>query len=473
MPPGENEVVLAEGYAANLEVASAEPQAATLTPAGAGPEPIATPGMTTITDVAAHLGLEPSALLKAYPVVVADGQEGERLVLVLVRGDHRVGEVKLANALGAAPRQARVEEIEAALGPPGFIGPVGVDTDVEILLDTGAAGFGVGGYVIGAGRVDEHLVGVVPGRDFAYREVDVREVGPGDTVAGATVTIEPAIEIGNIFKLGTRYSEPLGARYLDENGAEQLIWMGSYGIGPARIVAAAVEQFADEHGIAWPRALAPFAVHLVALGKPGTPERDAADALYETLLRGWGGGPLRRPRSRHRREVRRRRAARLPGAADRRAPLAGVRRGRGAAAPRPPGGSRAGADGRARRDPAGSGRAVAKRLRTCREDRTLGCVPGRCAGCRVRLAGYARASPSVAQLVQTPRPPPIEQVLRLFGLDRSGPPPTQTQAGQPLRPWTLPNAIGFARLALIPVFLVVALSQRRRHRRAPRDAVRA
>ncbi len=283
---GENEVVLADGYAANLEVASAEPQPVTLPAAGTGPEPVATPGMTTITDVAAHLDLEPGALLKAYPVVVADAEGGERLVLVIVRGDHRVGEIKLANTLGATPRQARVEEIEAALGPAGFIGPVGVGADVEILLDAGAAGFGAGGYVAGAGRPDEHLRGVVPGRDFAYREVDVREVGSGDTIAGSAITIEPAIEVGNIFKLGTRYSEPLGARYLDENGEEQLIWMGSYGIGPARIVAAAVEQFADEHGIAWPRALAPFAVHVVALGRPGTPERDAADALYETLLAG-------------------------------------------------------------------------------------------------------------------------------------------------------------------------------------------
>ncbi len=97
------------------------------------------------------------------------------------------------------------------------------------------------------------------------------------------LTIEPAIEIANIFKLGTRYSEPLGAHYLDEHGREQPIWMGSYGIGPARIVAAAVEQYADEHGISWPRALAPFAVHLVALGKPGTPERNAAKGLYRTL----------------------------------------------------------------------------------------------------------------------------------------------------------------------------------------------
>ncbi len=103
---------------------------------------------------------------------------------------------------------------------------------------------------------------------------------------GEPLTLEPAIEIANIFKLGTRYSEPLGARYLDEHGEEHAIWMGSYGIGPARIVAAAVEQYADEHGISWPRALAPFAVHLVALGKPGTPERDAADGVYETLRAG-------------------------------------------------------------------------------------------------------------------------------------------------------------------------------------------
>jgi len=108
----------------------------------------------------------------------------------------------------------------------------------------------------------------------------------GEMVAGEPIRVETAIEIGNIFKLGTRYSEPLGARYLDETGAEHPIWMACYGIGPARIVAAAVEQFADEHGISWPRALAPFAVHLVALGRPGTAERDAAERVYRTLLEG-------------------------------------------------------------------------------------------------------------------------------------------------------------------------------------------
>jgi prolyl-tRNA synthetase len=122
--------------------------------------------------------------------------------------------------------------------------------------------------------------------DVALASPGVEKVGEGYTRDGQALSVEPAIEIGNIFKLGTRYSEPLGATYLDETGAELPIWMASYGIGPARIVAAAVEQFSDEHGISWPRALAPFAVHLVALGKPGTPEREAADALYETLQAG-------------------------------------------------------------------------------------------------------------------------------------------------------------------------------------------
>jgi prolyl-tRNA synthetase len=119
--------------------------------------------------------------------------------------------------------------------------------------------------------------------EVALKDPDVQQAGEGYTLRGQELRIEPAIEVGNIFKLGTRYSEPLGASYLDENSAEHAVWMGSYGIGPARIVAAAVEQFADEHGISWPRSLAPFAVHVVALGKPDTPERAAADELYATL----------------------------------------------------------------------------------------------------------------------------------------------------------------------------------------------
>src|SRR5207344_346371 len=102
-------------------------------------------------------------------------------------------------------------------------------------------------------------------------------------VNGSAIRIEPAIEVGNIFKLGTRYSLPIGAKYLDESGREQLIWMGCYGFGPARAAAAAVEQYADEQGISWPRAIAPFDVELVTLGKVGTEERSAADRLYDEL----------------------------------------------------------------------------------------------------------------------------------------------------------------------------------------------
>ncbi|HEX4435361.1 MAG TPA: proline--tRNA ligase [Solirubrobacteraceae bacterium] len=278
---GENEVVLAGDYSANMEVASAEAAPVELPVAPEVPEPVATPGLKTVAEVAGALGVPEAALLKAYPVIV-EGEEA-RMVLVLVRGDHQVNEIKLAIALGARSRPASAEEIEAKLGPPGFIGPVGVGEDMEIVLDSAVAGGPEGGYVTGAGRIDEHLRGVVPGRDFAFRAVDVRNVVAGDTIGGVPVEIEPAIEVGNIFKLGTRYSEPLGATYLDEEGKSQAIWMGSYGIGPARIVAAAVEQYGDEHGISWPRSLAPFEIHLVSLGKAGTPEREAADRLYETL----------------------------------------------------------------------------------------------------------------------------------------------------------------------------------------------
>ncbi|HWK27041.1 MAG TPA: proline--tRNA ligase [Solirubrobacter sp.] len=272
-PAGENDVALAPGYAANVEVASATPQPVELPPEQALEE-VSTPGATTIAQVTELLGLPAGALIKAYPIVVGD----DELRLVLVRGDHRVNDIKLANALGTAFRPAREEEFAERIGPAGYIGPVG--TDVPILLDAALNG---ASYVAGANRPDAHVRGVKPGRDFPYTEVDVRVVETGDTVDGRPVRIEPAIEIGNIFKLGTRYSVPLGATYLDEKGDEHPIWMGSYGIGPARIAAAAVEQFADDHGISWPRSLAPFDVHLVGLGKEGTDEHALAERLYGEL----------------------------------------------------------------------------------------------------------------------------------------------------------------------------------------------
>jgi prolyl-tRNA synthetase len=137
--------------------------------------------------------------------------------------------------------------------------------------------------VTGSNRPDAHLCGVEPGRDFQFERADVRTVVAGDTVDGRRIRIEPAIEVGNIFKLGTRYSKPLEATYLDEDDQEQLIWMGSYGFGPARVAAAAVEQYADERGISWPRTVAPFDAELVALGRQGGNEREVADRLYDDL----------------------------------------------------------------------------------------------------------------------------------------------------------------------------------------------
>ena len=278
-PAGENEVALSDsGYAANVEVASATAQPVDGLPEPLPePRPVETPEATTIEAVSDMLGVPAGALVKAFPMFV--DERGP--VLVLVRGDHRLNEIKLANALRAHARPAEAEEVREVFGTePGFIGPVGARVPVvadEALRD-------LHGLVAGGNEPDVHLVGVEPGRDFQPDWADVRRVEPGDTSPdGGTIRVEPAIEVGNIFKLGTRYSEALGARYLDEEGREQLIWMGSYGIGPARIVAAAIEQFHDEQGIAWPRSVAPFDVELVTLGKEGEEARELADRLYGEL----------------------------------------------------------------------------------------------------------------------------------------------------------------------------------------------
>ncbi len=273
-PAGENDVALAPGYAANVEVASADAQPVELPDGLPEPQIADTPGLTTVAEVAQALHVEPGTLLKAYPVIVED----RGLTMVVVRGDHRVNDIKLGNALGAPFRPAREDEFGDRLGPAGYIGPVAID--VPILLDDAVE---PGPYITGANRENAHLRGVEPGRDFPFKRGDVRSVEAGDTVNGNPIRIEPAIEVGNIFKLGTRYSVPFGATYLDEQGKAQPIWMGSYGLGPARITAAAIEQFADEKGISWPRSIAPFDIHLVALGKEGSEERALGERFYEEL----------------------------------------------------------------------------------------------------------------------------------------------------------------------------------------------
>ncbi|WP_022929478.1 proline--tRNA ligase [Patulibacter americanus] len=282
---GEDDVVLADGgavYAANVEVASADPQPVTLPDAPDAPVRVETPGTRTIAKLAAHLDRPAGALLKAFPVVVSGSEAyADGVVLLLLRGDHEVVDVKLAKALGGTVRQANEDEIRDRIGPPGFLGPIGAD--VPVVVDAAVEATGTGAWVVGANETDVHLDGVVLGRDFAYDVVDVRAVVAGDTVDGTPVTIEPAIEVGNIFQLMTRYSEPLDATFLDEDGKTHAIVMGSYGIGPARIVAAAVEQFHDERGIAWPKAIAPYEIEVVGLGKPGGDEAAAAERVYDEL----------------------------------------------------------------------------------------------------------------------------------------------------------------------------------------------
>ncbi len=268
---GENDVALAPGYAANVEVAVADAQPVPPLREDLSGE-LHTPGQSTIEAVAAGLGVHPGNLLKAFPIVT----EGRGLVMVLLRGDHRVNEIKLATQLGEPFKQATADELGGAGMHPGFLGP---SAEVQTLWDAAVT---PGRYVAGAGRPDQHVVVDVE----AGERIDVRTVEAGDTVGGTPITIEPAIEIGNIFKLGTRYSVPFGANVLDEAGKSSPIVMGSYGIGPARVAAAAAEQHGDERGIAWPKSIAPYDVELVGIGKAGTPEREAADALYDELSQG-------------------------------------------------------------------------------------------------------------------------------------------------------------------------------------------
>jgi prolyl-tRNA synthetase len=276
---GENEVALSSaGYAANLEVASATPQEVVGLPEGApAPSAVDTPGATTIEEVAELLEVPAGALIKAIPVIVGEAEP----VLALVRGDHQLNDIKLQNALGARVRAAEQQEVyDLFHSLPGFIGPVG--TQRRVIADHALAG--LSGLTAGANTADQHLRGVEPGRDFSAIFEDIRRVEPGDLCPqGAPIRIESAIEVGNIFKLGTRYSDPLNATYLDDHGREQPIWMGCYGIGPARILAAAIEQHSDEHGICWPRALAPFDMELVSLAKEAEPEVETAEQLYEKL----------------------------------------------------------------------------------------------------------------------------------------------------------------------------------------------
>ena len=273
---GENTLVTCENgdYAADLEIAAGVPPAADFPAELDAPEEVETPGQRTIEGVSEFLGVDPRATAKAMPVVV-----GDKLVLALVRGDDRLNEMKLLAELRDTFRPAEAEEIREAFGAGGgSIGPVGAT--VEVIADDALR---EGQYVVGANRDDVHLRGVQAGRDFEARFADLREVRAGDacTRCGGHLSLQAAIEVGHIFKLETRFSRPLNATFVDEDGAERPLIMGSYGIGPGRVMAAAVEQSHDEDGIVWPPSLAPYGVHIVAL--PGVEQQadEAARVLDE------------------------------------------------------------------------------------------------------------------------------------------------------------------------------------------------
>ena len=259
---GQNTLVTCENgdFAADLEIAKGIPRAPVLPDLHDAPKEVATPGVTTIEALAELLGIDEAATSKAMPVLKAD--DG-KLVLGLVRGDDRLSETKMLGALSSEYRPATDEEIRATFGANGgSLGPVGLD--VEVLADEALR---EGQFVAGANRDGWHLLGVEAGRDYQPRFVDIREAREGDTcpACGGTLRFETAIEVGHIFKFGTRYSAPLHATFLDEDGTEKSLIGGSYGVGPARVLAAVVEQSHDENGIVWPKSIAPYDVHVLAL----------------------------------------------------------------------------------------------------------------------------------------------------------------------------------------------------------------
>jgi prolyl-tRNA synthetase len=271
---GEDEIAMCAkcGYAANVELARSVP-APPAFPSWTR-EDVATPNVRTIADVAAFLKVDPRLTIKSLLYVAPKGGP----ILVLVRGDHNLHERKLTRAVGEECRPAHPDEVRQHLGAPvGSVGPLGVR--VPVLADETLRH---GTYVVGANREGFHVRGVTPGRDFQCRFADLHTAAAGEACAqcGGPLAVERVIEIGNIFKLGTKYSEALGAKYLDESGRERPIIMGSYGIGPARIAATAIEQLADADGIVWPASIAPFHVHIVLVSSRDQAQVAAAEAIY-------------------------------------------------------------------------------------------------------------------------------------------------------------------------------------------------
>ena len=277
-PAGEDTVVICEkcGYSANVELALSTPPAQTLSGGEEDwkMEDVETPEKRTVAEVSNFLKEDPSCFIKSLLFIGVDGP-----FLALVRGDQELHEKKLHRITGEV-RPAQKDEVKDILGvEAGFIGPH--NRDIKIIADVSLK---EGIYITGANKAGFHTRGIKPGEHFKAEWHDIHIAGQGDSCSkcASQLTEENVIEIGNIFKLGTKYSMPLKAVYLDENGKEETIIMGSYGIGPARIAAAAIEQNNDKDGIIWPSSIAPFEVEIIPLGA----EDDVlgtADTIYKEL----------------------------------------------------------------------------------------------------------------------------------------------------------------------------------------------
>ncbi len=282
-PAGEDVLVLCEacGYAANRQVAvMPKPVATGPTEAALPLEEVATPGTTTIASLAAFLGVGPERTAKAAFFTTGDG----RLVTAIVRGDFEVNETKLGNAVSATGgmRPATVEEIKAAGMEPGYGSPIGAKGTVVVVDDLVA---GSPNLVAGANREGVHYRNVNVGRDFsADVSADITNAQEGDACpqCGSPVILRNGIEVGNIFKLGTKFTDAADATYLGEDGVAHPIVMGSYGIGVGRNVACIVEAHHDEKGIVWPAEVAPYAAHLVSIGGTKEPRvTEVAESLHQ------------------------------------------------------------------------------------------------------------------------------------------------------------------------------------------------
>ena len=280
---GEDTLVICEacGYAANQQIAVvARPDPPAEEPLAA--EEVATPAADTIASLAEQLGIGTDRTAKAMFYVTGDG----RLVTAIVRGDFEVNETKLTNAVKAVGgmRPAHVEEIRAAGMEPGYASPIGAHDTVVVLDELAARSPNL---VAGANKHGYHLLNANHGRDFtADLVVDITNAQAGDPCpnCGKPVVLRQGIEVGNIFKLGTDFTKALGATYLAEDGSRQLVIMGSYGIGLGRNVACIVEEHHDDKGIVWPREVAPYPAHLVALGAGKDPAvGEVAEGLYQRL----------------------------------------------------------------------------------------------------------------------------------------------------------------------------------------------